>query len=58
VKKMAGAEQIKDNSENGKTVNSKAKPKKSFFDMKPFKGKNKNTSETVDEVLYGGNNPA
>ncbi|HLC79785.1 MAG TPA: winged helix-turn-helix transcriptional regulator [archaeon] len=30
------------------------KPEKSFFDLKPFKGKDKDASSTVDEIVYGG----
>lgn len=29
------------------------KPKKSFFDLKPFKGKNADLSVNVDKYLYG-----
>ncbi|GEM_PF-2322212 len=30
------------------------KPKKSFFDLKPFNGKNPGLSLNVDKYLYGG----
>ena len=29
-------------------------PKRSFFDLKPFHGKNSDLSENVDKYLYGG----
>ncbi len=32
----------------------KKKPKKSFFDLKPWDWKDKEASAKVDEMLYGG----